>query len=325
MNSTCTVYMILLGRSTFARFREIGMTLLPGNSTWLEQMRFPNISLIFFAGFIAIYVSWLKCESFSSLPSCIMPMLSRVIVLAESSGPPMAIGSRLDRDPSSDRFVGDNFVVALFPPASETSAFASRSKWRNFIPTSAFSALFARRGSLPPCPTALTPELTRVASFSRKRPLLVTNPSLSITIGPYSLRNASSARSPGLRRHLLSSSAFPLSVGIRNKQIIFAKRPVNKLGLDSFRTDVVEPFDWKSVELKKGDILVRNLLISIDPSMRFHMEHHPGGFTYIPILETEEPVHARAISVVLRSEREDIKEGEIRWVSSDPFHQAFGS
>jgi NADPH-dependent curcumin reductase CurA len=44
------------------------------------------------------------------------------------------------------------------------------------------------------------------------------------------------------------------------------------------------------------------------------MEPHPGGFTYIPILETEEPVHARAISVVLKSEREGVKEGEIIWL-----------
>jgi NADPH-dependent curcumin reductase CurA len=49
----------------------------------------------------------------------------------------------------------------------------------------------------------------------------------------------------------------------RNKQIIFAKRPSGKLDMSSFRTNVVEPFDWKSVKLEKGDILVRNLLISI--------------------------------------------------------------
>ncbi|KAI9020402.1 hypothetical protein DFJ74DRAFT_673029 [Hyaloraphidium curvatum] len=97
-----------------------------------------------------------------------------------------------------------------------------------------------------------------------------------------------------------------------NTRVIFAERPKDKLTLASFRTETV-PFDWKAAKLEKGDVLVRNLLISIDPSMRFHMEAHPGGFTYIPSLEVGEAVHARAVAVVLRSEREGVKPGEIIW------------
>ncbi|KAJ3340203.1 hypothetical protein HDU93_007293 [Gonapodya sp. JEL0774] len=101
-----------------------------------------------------------------------------------------------------------------------------------------------------------------------------------------------------------------------NKRIIFAKRPEGALKLDSFHLRE-EPIDLATAaaNLNDGEVLLRNLTLSIDPSLRTHMLHHKSA-NYVPDMEIGDPVRARNTSLIIASKHRDWIVGEVVWASS---------
>ena len=88
---------------------------------------------------------------------------------------------------------------------------------------------------------------------------------------------------------------------IISKEVILKSRPV---GLPT-----VDNFDFREVKLsdiREGEVLVKNLYMSVDPYMRGRMNNVK---TYVDPFQVGEPLNGDAVGVVLKSKSDKVKEG----------------
>ncbi len=88
-----------------------------------------------------------------------------------------------------------------------------------------------------------------------------------------------------------------------NRQWLLAKRPHGMVGRDNFEfveSPMPSPAD--------GEVLVRNLYLSFDPTQRGWMQEGPG---YIPPVQIGEPMRAGTVSQVVESKHADFAEGDL--------------
>ena len=88
-----------------------------------------------------------------------------------------------------------------------------------------------------------------------------------------------------------------------NRQWLLAKRPHGMVGRENFEyveTPVPSPGD--------GEVLVRNLYLSFDPTQRGWMQDGPG---YIPPVQIGEPMRAGTVSQVVESKHPDYAVGDL--------------
>lgn len=88
-----------------------------------------------------------------------------------------------------------------------------------------------------------------------------------------------------------------------NRQWLLAKRPHGMVGKDNFEyaeTPIPEPGD--------GEVLVRNLMFSFDPTQRGWMEDRES---YLPPVQIGEPMRAGSIGQVAESNHPDFAKGDL--------------
>ena len=88
---------------------------------------------------------------------------------------------------------------------------------------------------------------------------------------------------------------------IVSKEIVLKSRPIGIPSLDNF--------DFREVkigEIKEGEILVKNLYMSVDPYMRGRMNNVK---TYVEPFQVGEPLNGDAVGVVVKSKNDKVKEG----------------
>lgn len=88
-----------------------------------------------------------------------------------------------------------------------------------------------------------------------------------------------------------------------NRQWLLAKRPHGLVGKENFEyteTPIPEPGD--------GEVLVRNLFLSFDPTQRGWMEDRES---YLPPVQLGEPMRAGAVGQVVESHHPDFAKGDI--------------
>ncbi|MFT5048372.1 MAG: NADPH-dependent curcumin reductase CurA [Porticoccaceae bacterium] len=88
-----------------------------------------------------------------------------------------------------------------------------------------------------------------------------------------------------------------------NRQWLLAKRPVGLVGKDNF-----EYAENPIPEPAEGEVLVRNLWLSFDPTQRGWMEDRPS---YLPPVKIGEPMRAGAVGQVMESRHPDFAQGDI--------------
>ncbi|MFT4730385.1 MAG: NADPH-dependent curcumin reductase CurA [Granulosicoccus sp.] len=88
-----------------------------------------------------------------------------------------------------------------------------------------------------------------------------------------------------------------------NRQWLLAKRPVGLVGKDNF-----EYAENPIPEPAEGEVLVRNLWLSFDPTQRGWMEDRAS---YLPPVKLGEPMRAGSIGQVLESRHPDFAQGDI--------------
>ena len=84
-------------------------------------------------------------------------------------------------------------------------------------------------------------------------------------------------------------------------EVILKSRPVGLPTLDNFDFRKV-----KITDIKDGEILVKNLFMSVDPYMRGRMNDIK---TYVEPFQVGEPLSGDAVGVVLKSKSDNVKEG----------------
>ncbi|MFT4769344.1 MAG: NADPH-dependent curcumin reductase CurA [Glaciecola sp.] len=88
-----------------------------------------------------------------------------------------------------------------------------------------------------------------------------------------------------------------------NRQWLLAKRPSGMIGPDNFSyTESTVP------EVQAGQVLVRNLYLSFDPTQRNWMVDRPG---YLPPVAIGEPMRAGSVGQVIVSQHEDFTVGDM--------------
>ena len=103
---------------------------------------------------------------------------------------------------------------------------------------------------------------------------------------------------------------MPYHLGMQNKEIRLASRPVGTPSLDNFKiidTDVPQPDD--------GEVLVRTLYISVDPYLRGRMRE---GRSYVAPFEVGQVIESGAVGLVIESrspkfQAADIVTGMFGW------------
>ncbi len=88
-----------------------------------------------------------------------------------------------------------------------------------------------------------------------------------------------------------------------NRQWLLAKRPDGMVGQDNFEY-VENPIP----EAGDGEVLVRNLFLSFDPTQRGWMEDRES---YLPPVQLGEPMRAGSIGQVVESKNPDFQPGDI--------------
>jgi NADPH-dependent curcumin reductase CurA len=91
--------------------------------------------------------------------------------------------------------------------------------------------------------------------------------------------------------------------GTASRQVILAARPVGMPKPEDFRIDTVTV-----PEPAAGQVLVRNLWMSVDPYMRGRMSDRKS---YAPSFEVGRPMEGRAIGQVVRSNHPSLPEGAV--------------
>jgi hypothetical protein len=89
---------------------------------------------------------------------------------------------------------------------------------------------------------------------------------------------------------------------IKSTEVRLKSRPAGYPTLDNFEIACVE-----LPEIKAGEILVKNLYISVDPYMRGRMNDQKS---YIEPFKIGEPLSGDAVGVVVQSKHDEIKEGD---------------
>ena len=95
-----------------------------------------------------------------------------------------------------------------------------------------------------------------------------------------------------------------------NRQWLLAKRPQGIVGRDNFEykeTPIPEP--------EEGQVLVRNLFLSFDPTQRGWMEDRES---YLPPVGLGEPMRAGSIGQVADSMHPDFAKGDICLLYTSP-------
>lgn len=88
-----------------------------------------------------------------------------------------------------------------------------------------------------------------------------------------------------------------------NRQWLLAKRPVGLVGKDNF-----EYVEAPIPEPAEGEVLVRNLYLSFDPTQRGWMEDRES---YMPPVKLGEPMRAGSVGQVLESRHPDYMRGDL--------------
>jgi NADPH-dependent curcumin reductase CurA len=89
---------------------------------------------------------------------------------------------------------------------------------------------------------------------------------------------------------------------LKNRQWLLDSRPQGLIKESDFRWN-----ETTVVELKDGEVLIRNLAFSFDPTQRGWMSMD----TYMPKLPIGQPMKAGAIGQVVDSKRQDLKKGDL--------------
>src|SRR5215831_11454357 len=87
-----------------------------------------------------------------------------------------------------------------------------------------------------------------------------------------------------------------------NRQWLLVRRPDRMVGEDNFRLvegQIPAPAD--------GEVLVRNLWLSFDPTQRGWMSRD----TYVPMIPLDEVMRAASVGQVVKSRRPDYQPGEL--------------
>src|ERR1035438_10158008 len=87
-----------------------------------------------------------------------------------------------------------------------------------------------------------------------------------------------------------------------SREIRLASRPEGEPTLDNFSFATVEVPDPKP-----GEVLVRNLYMSVDPYMRGRMNE---GKSYVPPFELGKPLEGGAVGEVIESRAKEFKPGD---------------
>lgn len=90
---------------------------------------------------------------------------------------------------------------------------------------------------------------------------------------------------------------------MNSKTILLAKRPVGKPGLDTFET-----INESVPQIKKGEILLKTLFVSVDPYLRGRMK---DSKSYIAPFNVKEPISSALVSKVIESKNEDFSNGDV--------------
>jgi len=94
-----------------------------------------------------------------------------------------------------------------------------------------------------------------------------------------------------------------------NTRVIFAKCPTEYPVPGEHLVVKKFPFDVDTVELAKGEILLKNLVLSVDPYMRGRMR--PANVkSYFPAFELDNVLQGHGISDVIKSTNENFKVGD---------------
>ncbi len=88
-----------------------------------------------------------------------------------------------------------------------------------------------------------------------------------------------------------------------NRQWLLAKRPFGMIGKENF-----EYCEVSIPEPKDGEVLVRNLYLSFDPTQRGWMEDRES---YLPPVQIGEPMRAGSVGQVVESRNSDFEVGDI--------------
>ena len=88
-----------------------------------------------------------------------------------------------------------------------------------------------------------------------------------------------------------------------NRQWLLAKRPHGMVGPENF-----EYVEAPVPEAADGEVLVRNLFLSFDPTQRGWMEDRES---YLPPVQLGEPMRAGSIGQVQESNHPDFTKGEL--------------
>ena len=88
-----------------------------------------------------------------------------------------------------------------------------------------------------------------------------------------------------------------------NRQWLLAKRPHGMVGKDNF-----EYAETPIPQVGAGQVLVRNLYFSFDPTQRGWMEDRPS---YLPPVQLGEPMRAGSVGQVVESEHADFAKGDL--------------
>ncbi|KAG0164796.1 hypothetical protein DFQ28_009639 [Apophysomyces sp. BC1034] len=100
---------------------------------------------------------------------------------------------------------------------------------------------------------------------------------------------------------------------VQNKQVLFTKVPTT-FPVAGEHLQVKESSIDLEASLPKGDILVKNLVLSVDPYLRGRMRD-ASVKSFIPAFELNKPISAGVVSVVLKSNNPKFKAGDL--VTSD--------
>lgn len=88
-----------------------------------------------------------------------------------------------------------------------------------------------------------------------------------------------------------------------NNQIVLASRPEGWVTQDNFKQ-----VEGKIPDIGKGEILVRNLYLSVDPYMRARMN---DAKSYVPPFQIDQVLEAGVVGEVVQSQNPKFKEGDV--------------
>ncbi|OZJ03720.1 hypothetical protein BZG36_03310 [Bifiguratus adelaidae] len=96
---------------------------------------------------------------------------------------------------------------------------------------------------------------------------------------------------------------------VKNTQIIFSKVPTGLPKVGEHITVQHSDLDINSLKLNQGDILIKTLVLSVDPYMRGRMRD-ASMKSYSPAFELGKPMNGHGVAVVVKTANDNFKEGD---------------